>query len=91
MRHLDRAVQLPASASGNRLCRHRIQGGCTRWCSYKLFAKAIAGTVLALGLICAGIWLAGERESVREVMYGLGIYTALIVPGITWANRRERD
>jgi hypothetical protein len=91
MRHLDRAVQLPASASGNRLCRHRIAGGCSRWCSYKLFAKVIIGTVLVLGLICTGIWLAGEQERVRELLYGVGIYFVLIVPGIIWANGRERD
>lgn len=90
-RHLERAVQLPASASGNRLCRHRIPGGCTRWCSYKLFAKVIVGTAGVLGLICGGIWLVGEQERVREVVYGGAIYFALIVPGVIWANRRERD
>ncbi len=91
MRHLDRAVQLPASASGNRLCRHRIAGGCSRWCSYKLFAKVIAGTLLVLGLICGGIWLVGEGERIREVLFGGAIYFAVIVPGIIWANGRERD
>lgn len=91
MRHLDRAVQLPASASGNRLCRHRVPGGCSRWCSYKLFAKVITGTLLVLGLICGGIWLAGQQERVREVLYSTAIYFALIIPGIIWANRRERD
>lgn len=90
-RHLERAVQLPASASGNRLCRHRIPGGCGRWCSYKLFAKVIVGTLVVLGLICGGIWLAGEGERIREVLYGTAIYFVLIVPGIIWANRRERD
>ncbi len=91
MRHLDRAVQLPASASGNRLCRHRIPGGCTRWCAYKLFAKVVAGTAVVLGLIAAGLWLLGEEGRVREVLYGLGVFVALVVPGIVWANRRERD
>ena len=91
MRHLDRAVQLPASASGNRLCRHRIAGGCGRWCSYKLFAKVILATVLVLGVICAGIWLVGDRDRIHEVLYGVAIYFVLIVPGIIWANGRERD
>lgn len=90
-RHSERAVQLPVSASGNRLCRHRIPGGCTRWCAYKFFAKVVVGTILVLGLICGGIWLAGEQERVREVLYGVAIYFALIVPGIVWANRREHD
>ncbi|MFC4853471.1 hypothetical protein [Actinophytocola glycyrrhizae] len=91
MRHLDRPVQLPASASGNRLCRHRNPGGCTRWCSYKMFAKVIAGTILVLGLICAGIWFADEQQRVREVLYGLAIYVTLIVPAIIWANSHERN
>ena len=91
MRHLDRAVQLPASASGNRLCRHRIVGGCGRWCSYKLFAKIVAGTVVVLAFICAGVWLIGEQQRIREVLYGVGIYTVLVVPAIVLANRRERD
>lgn len=91
MRHLDRAVQLPASASGNRLCRHRIAGGCSRWCSYKLFAKAILGTTLVLALICGGVWLAGEGDRIRDLLYGIAIYFVLIVPGIIWVNGRERD
>ena len=90
-RHLERAVQLPASASGNRLCRHRIAGGCGRWCSYKLFAKVIACTAVVLGLICGGIWLVGEEQRVREVVYGGAVYVGLIVPAVIWANRRERD
>ena len=91
MRHLDRAVQLPVSASGNRLCRHRIAGGCTHWCSYKAFAKVITCTVLVLGLICGGVWLVGEHQRVREVGFALAVYIALIVPGIVWGSRRERD
>lgn len=91
MRHLDRAVQLPASASGNRLCRHRIAGGCGRWCSYKLFAKIVAGTAVVLAVICSGVWLIGEQQRIREVLYGVGIYTLLVVPAIVFANRRERD
>jgi hypothetical protein len=90
-RHLERAVQLPASASGNRLCRHRIPGGCGRWCSYKLFAKVIAVAVLVLGVVCGGVWLTGEGDRVREVAYGVAAYFVLIVPGIIWANSRERD
>jgi hypothetical protein len=91
MRHLDRAVQLPASASGNRLCRHRIVGGCSWWCSYKLFAKIVLGAVVVLGMICFGVWLLGEQQRIREVLYGVGVYAALVVPGIVFANRRERD
>lgn len=91
MRHLDRAAQLPASASGNRLCRHRNPGGCTRWCSYKLFAKVVLGSVAVIALTCGGIWLTGDHQRVREVLYGGGTYFLLVVPGIIWANRRERD
>ena len=93
MRHSDRAVQLPKSASGNRLCRHRIAGGCTHWCSYKLFAKVVVGTVVVVGLVCAGVLLTGPEgeQRVREVAYGVGIYLALIVPGIVIANRRDRE
>jgi hypothetical protein len=90
-RHSERAVQLPASASGNRLCRHRIPGGCSRWCSYKFFAKVIAGTIVVLGLICGGIWLAGDQQRVREVLYGTAVYVALVVPAIIWANNHERN
>lgn len=92
MRHYDRPVQLPRSASGNRLCRHRIAGGCTWWCSYKFFAKVAVGVVLALVLIAAGVWVTGAegRTRVREVLYSVGIYLALIVPGVVWANRRDR-
>jgi len=86
-------VQLPKSASGNRLCRHRIPGGCTHWCSYKLFAKVVAGTAVLVGLVCGGMLLTGPEgeQRVREVMYGIGIYLALIVPGIVIANRRDRE
>jgi hypothetical protein len=91
MRHLDRAVQLPASASGNQLCRHRIPGGCGRWCSYKLFAKVVISIVVVLALMSSGLWVIGEQERVWHVLYGVGIYGALVVPGIIWANRRERD
>ena len=91
MRHLDRAVQLPASASGNRLCRHRIPGGCGRWCSYKLFAKVVAGTVAVLALVCGGVWLTGDHDRVLAVVYGVAGYVLLVVPGIILANRRERD
>lgn len=93
VRHSDRPVQLPKSASGNRLCRHRITGGCTHWCSYKLFAKVAAGTIAVLALICGGVYLTGNEgvQRVREVLYGLGFYLAVIVPGIMIANRREQD
>jgi hypothetical protein len=91
MRHLDRAAQLPASASGNRLCRHRNPGGCSRWCSYKLFAKVIVGSALVIALVCAGIWLTGDHERVRDVAYGAVAYVLLVIPAIAWANRRERD
>jgi hypothetical protein len=91
MRHSDRAVQLPASASGNRLCRHRIPGGCSRWCSYKLFAKIVTSTALVLTLICAGIWLTGDHQRVRAVVYGAATYALLVIPAIILANRRERD
>lgn len=93
MRHSDRAVQMPTSASGNRLCRHGIVGGCTRFCSYKLFAKVIACTVVVLALICGGVWLTGgdSHARVRDVLYGVGAYLALVVPGIVIANGRERE
>jgi len=93
MRHSDRAVQMPTSTSGNRLCRHGIVGGCTRFCSYKLFAKVITITVVVLALICTGVWLTGGygQERVREVLYGVGAYLALVIPGIAIANRRERE
>lgn len=93
MRHSDRAAQLPSSASGNRLCRHGIAGSCTRWCSYKLFAKVIMFTAVFLALICGGVWLTGDdgHERVRDVVYGVGIYLAVVVPGIAFLNSRERD
>src|SRR5262245_43715853 len=65
MRHSDRAVQTPRSASGNRLCRHQTPGSCTSWCSYKLFAKVIAITVLVLSLICVGVYLTGDEGVAR--------------------------
>ena len=91
MRHLDRAVQLPASASGNRLCRHRTPGACGHWCAYKLFAKVVAGSLVVLAMICGGIWLAGDQQRVREVLYGVGIYVVLVVPSIILTNRRDHD
>jgi hypothetical protein len=93
MRHSDRAVQMPTSASGNRLCRHGIVGGCTRFCSYKLFAKVIAMTAVVLALICGGVLLTGgdSHDRVRDVFYGVGAYLLLVVPGIMIANRRERE
>jgi hypothetical protein len=93
MRHSDRAVQMPTSASGNRLCRHGIPGSCGRWCSYKLLAKVIVVTVLVLTLICGGVWLSGleGQERVRDVLYGLGIYLAIVIPGIALVNSRERE
>ena len=93
MRHSDRAVQMPTSASGNRLCRHGIVGGCTRFCSYKLFAKVIVMTIAVLALICTGIWLSGGdgHERIHEVVYGVGAYLALVIPGIVIANSRERE
>jgi hypothetical protein len=98
MRHSEstrrtlRAAQLPTSASGNRLCRHEIAGGCTRWCSYRLFAKVVVLTAVVLALICAGVWLTGEgKERVREVVLGVGLYLAIVVPGIVVLNSRGRD
>jgi hypothetical protein len=93
MRHSDRPVQLPRSASGNRLCRHRIAGGCGWWCSYKLFAKVIVGTVVGLAAICGGVLLTGSEgeQRVREVLYGVGAYLALVIPGIIWTNRRDSE
>lgn len=99
MRHSDppqravRAVQLPSSASGNRLCRHGIAGGCTRWCSYKLFAKAVTITIVVLGLIVGGVWLTGGEgeKRVRDVLLALGAYLAIVLPGIIVLNSRERD
>lgn len=93
MRHSDRAVQLPTSASGNRLCRHGVSGGCSRWCSYKLFAKVIAVTAVVLALICGGVWLTGGegQQRVRDVVLGIGAYLALVIPGIVFANSRERE
>ena len=93
MRHSDRAVQLPTSASGNRLCRHQIPGGCTRWCSYKLFAKVVVMAVAVLALICAGVYLGsteGERR-IHDVLSGVGIFLAIVLPGIALLNSRERD
>jgi inner membrane protein involved in colicin E2 resistance len=93
MRHSDRAVQMPTSASGNRLCRHGIVGGCTRFCSYKLFARVIAAAVVVLGLVCVGIWVSGGEGRVRvhEMVYGVGAYLALVIHGIVIANSRERE
>jgi hypothetical protein len=93
MRHSDRAVQLPTSASGNRLCRHGITGGCSRWCSYKLFARVIVLTILVLAVICGAVWLSGTEghNRVRDVLYGLGIYLAIVIPGIAFLNSRERE
>jgi hypothetical protein len=93
MRHSDRAVQLPRSASGNRLCRHKVSGSCTRWCSYKLFAKVIALTTVVMGLICIGVWLTGGEghERVKDVLLGVGAFMLVVVPGIVIANSRERD
>jgi hypothetical protein len=94
MRHSDRAVaQLPTSASGNRLCRHGVAGGCGRWCSYKLFAKVVFCTVVVLALICGGVWLTGAdgHDRIRTVLYGLGLYLAVVLPGIAFLNSRERD
>jgi hypothetical protein len=94
MRHSDSAAQLPTSASGNRLCRHTITGSCTRWCSYKLFTKVIVFTVLVLALICAAIWLTGGdegHERVRDVLYGVAIYLAIVVPSVALLNNGERE
>ena len=93
MRHSDRAVQLPTSASGNRLCRHANGGGCSRWCSYKLFAKVIAGTGVVLALVCGGVWLLGGEghDRIRTVVFGVGAYLAVVLPGIVFLNSRERD
>lgn len=93
MRHSDRAVQMPTSASGNRLCRHGIAGSCTRLCSYKLFAKGIIVTAVVLALICGGVWLTGDEghARVRDVVFGLGVYLAVVAPGIVFLNSRERD
>lgn len=93
MRHSDRAVQLPTSASGNRLCRHGIPGGCSRWCSYKLFARVIVATVLVLTVICGAIWLSGTEghDRVRDVVCGLAFYLAIVIPGIAFMNSRERE
>jgi hypothetical protein len=94
MRHSDRAVaQLPTSASGNRLCRHGVAGGCSRWCSYKLFTKVVVFTLLVLALICGGVWLTGAdgHDRIRTVLYALGLYLAVVLPGIVILNSRERD
>lgn len=93
MRHSDRAVQMPTSASGNRLCRHGIAGSCTRWCSYKLFSKVITITAVVLAAICAGVWFTGtDGESrVGDVLLGVGAYLAIVLPAIVVLNSRERD
>jgi hypothetical protein len=93
MRHSDRAVQMPTSASGNRLCRHGTPGGCSRWCSYKLFARVIVLTVLLLTVICGLVWLSGGegQHRVRDVLYGLAFYLAIVIPGIAFMNSRERE
>jgi hypothetical protein len=93
MRHSDRAVQLPTSASGNRLCRHQLAGSCTQWCSYKLFAKVLVMTIIVLGGICLAIFLAspeGERR-VHDVVIGVGLYLAVVLPGILFLNSRDRE
>jgi hypothetical protein len=78
---------------GTRLCRHTIAGGCTRWCSYKLFTKAVAITAVVLGLIVGGVWLTGGEGQgrVRDLLLGLGAYLVLVVPGIVFLNSRDRD
>jgi len=93
MRHSDRAVQMPRSASGNRLCRHQTPGSCTSWCSYKLFAKVIAVTVILLSLICAGVYLTGNDGHARavHVLLGVGAFVAIVIPGIALLNSRERE
>ena len=93
MRHSDRAVQMPTSASGNRLCRHGIAGSCTRWCSYKLFIKVITITVVVLAVICTGVWFTGAygQGRVRDVLLGVGAYLAIVAPGIMVLNSRERE
>lgn len=93
MRHSDRAVQLPTSASGNRLCRHKIAGSCTRWCSYKLFAKVVAMALAVLGLICAGVYLTGGEGArrIHDVMVGVGLFLAVVLPGIAFMNSRDRE
>lgn len=93
MRHSDRAVQLPTSASGNRLCRHQIAGSCTRWCSYKLFAKAIAATLAVLAAICAGVYLSGtdSERRVHDVLFALALFLVVVLPGIFFLNSRERE
>jgi hypothetical protein len=93
MRHSDRAVQLPTSASGNRLCRHQIAGSCTRWCSYKLFVKAIGVIAVLLGLICVGVYLAGgeSERRVHDVLLGLGLFLVVVIPGIVFLNSRDRE
>lgn len=86
-----RPVQLPRSASGNRLCRHTAPGGCTTFCQYKLFAKIVAGVVLGLTALLVGIALGtpGGAERVRETVLAVGIYLSLIVPAVVIANRRD--
>jgi tellurite resistance protein TehA-like permease len=93
MRHSDRAVQLPTSASGNRLCRHQIAGSCSRWCSYKLFAKVIVAAVAVLALICAGVYLGGSEGArrIHDVLFGVGLFLAAVLPGILFLNSRERE
>lgn len=93
MRHSDRAVQLPRSASGNRLCRHQAPGSCTHWCSYKLFTKTIATTLAVLAAICSAVYLTGQDGETRaeHVLFGVGFFLAVVIPGITLVNGRERD
>jgi tellurite resistance protein TehA-like permease len=93
MRHSDRAVQMPTSASGNRLCRHQIPGNCSRWCSYKLFAKVILAAMAVLALICTGIYLASPegQHRVHDVLLGVGLFLVIVIPGIVFLNSRERE
>lgn len=86
-------IQLPKSASGFRLCRHRIAGGCTDFCQYKLFAKIVLSAVLLVGGSCAAIWLGAEggQERVRDVGLGLGVFLAVAIPLIIIENRRDPD
>lgn len=91
--HSKRPIQLPRSASGNRLCRHRAPGSCTHFCQYKLFTKIVTGVVLALTAMCTALALSTPdgAERVRDTVLAVGIFLAVIIPGVVIANRNDPD
>ena len=86
-------VQLPTSASGVRLCRHRTPGRCSYFCQYKLFAKTASGAVVVLVGACVFVLYGTPDgiERVRNTAIGVGAFLAVILPLIVVLNRGEPD